>query len=502
VALRCRSSWCIAVALIAVALIAGCGSVRRSAGGDDRERDGASGVEDSGADEGALADSGGVDPDVTVDAGPACKRAVDPRVSWFVRLRGSGALAVTAVGVAKDGSAAVTGGFAGALGDDDGTTLATARGADPTFATDLFVWRLDADGTSPGLFSAGGATMSPGRVAMLADGRHVVGAAFAGTGEYGSGAWPLDPGGLGIEGLVAWHAPDGTVTGVTTLGGAASTARVRSAIALAAGGVAVAGDFDARGYLAVLDATGEVVWERRPLGDRVTDVVAASGGGLLAVGHYTRNATFGMGEPEETTLRESSHGQSFVGRWNEDGSLAWARNVPFVDSPNEVVRVVPWPDGSFVLTGQQRGSTPTTSETPFGWFGRFDSTGERLWGFRAGISTVRAADVAPDGSVLVAGSLDGPSGALRPDGLGADTQVDGILGPSDGFVARLSEAGDVEAVMLVGGNSSDAVADVRALPDGSAIVAGTSGEAIEQCPAGVLPWPADEVSAFAGRVMP
>ena len=52
-----------------------------------------------------------------------------------------------------------------------------------------------------------------------------------------------------------------------------------------------------------------------------------SDGSSLVTGMFGGTATFGPGEPEETTLTPAGGANIFVARYNPDGTLAWAKRA-------------------------------------------------------------------------------------------------------------------------------------------------------------------------------
>jgi len=91
---------------------------------------------------------------------------------------------------------------------------------------------------------------------------------------------------------------------------------------------------------------------------RLPAIDAGATGGVFLTGTFEGIWTFGPGEPTDTTLA-AGYGDIFVAKYNQDGSLAWAkcsRSAPRTGSGDESVSKVnglsALPDGGVLVTGE------------------------------------------------------------------------------------------------------------------------------------------------------
>jgi hypothetical protein len=89
---------------------------------------------------------------------------------------------------------------------------------------------------------------------------------------------------------------------------------------------------DGDGFVARLDADGQLQWVRRFGGadarDSGTHVRVLADGSIAVAGTYSGpDALFGEDEPEETTLLEQGSTSAFLARYSADGDLQWVRSL-------------------------------------------------------------------------------------------------------------------------------------------------------------------------------
>jgi len=153
-------------------------------------------------------------------------------------------------------------------------------------------------------------------------------------------------------------------------------------------------------------------------------VAATADGGVLAAGDFHGTVTFGTGDPNQTTLTSPSM-DALILRYNEDGSLAWAKHA----------------GGS----GEARAFGVAASADTIRWVGHF-------------------------------GAMGGLGGSAT-FGTGESGQVtlNAVNGDSDIFVAALHGDGTLAWARRAGGGGFDIAFAVALDSAGSAVVAGTYG---------------------------
>jgi hypothetical protein len=200
-----------------------------------------------------------------------------------------------------------------------------------------------------------------------------------------------------------------------------------------------------------------VAWARAAGGTNTAapaDVGTFADGSSIAVGFYDGVSTFGEGEPNETTLSAVSvWGETFLARYDDEGSLVWARRGA---GPGYMVPegVAVHADGSFTVTGvfsdtlvfgPGEANETTLVGDPISdvFVARYAASGNLLWARRAGAdglfeSGLRVAALS-DGSVAVVGMHQGS--AVFGEGEATETTLPEATGFTEGFVARYAADG-------------------------------------------------------------
>lgn len=211
---------------------------------------------------------------------------------WVLRLDGAG----NVVWERTFGGAEYDSGFSVAALEDGGFAVAGSTRSKGAGESDIWVLRLDGAGNVVWERTFGGADVdAAGPIAALADG----GVAVAGFTTKGEGDWDFWVLRLDGAGNVVWE---------RTFGGTEKDAPL-SVVRLSEGGFAVAGEAQSKGaggrgfWVLRLDGAGNTVWERTFGGaeDDVARPVVALADGGLAVAGYTKSK--GAGESDAWVLR-------------------------------------------------------------------------------------------------------------------------------------------------------------------------------------------------------
>jgi hypothetical protein len=222
----------------------------------------------------------------------------------------------------------------------------------------------------------------------------------------------------------------------------------------------------------------------------IRNVATLPDGSCVVVGSFAGSATFGVGEPGETTL-VAAGGEAdidvFLARFAPDGTLAWARRA---GGPNgeRCDAVAAHPSGELVAAGiffssttlgaGEPGETTLASEDGgfCGFVAAFTADGRLRWAARVeGDAVPSAVARFDDGSCAVAGSFTGTA-TFGPGEPGATVLVAaegvGTPGRHDAFLARFGPQGGLLWAKRAGGGDNDFVSTLVALEDGSCVAGG------------------------------
>jgi len=267
------------------------------------------------------------------------------------------------------------------------------------------------------------------------------------------------------------------------------------------GGVAAGKETMQDAWVALMDASGKISWERFLGGDRLDAAQAVTptvGGGFAATGRsgfanplggggFLWVASFGPSGTLQWQNRQPYYGASsgegilplpeglFVAGWQHkegtlltksrkrslglllanDGSLTW--RTPFPGYGDETIcGVGREKSGALVLAGFYRDPKDTTGL----FLSRLKPWGEVVMKKAIpvpGLVSVEGMAVLPEGGFALAGCIQGPEGDC------------------DVWVARLDQAGELAWQTTLGGPGEDHAHDLALLPDGGLAVAGEKG---------------------------
>ncbi|MBI1849616.1 MAG: hypothetical protein HYR85_04675 [Planctomycetes bacterium] len=389
---------------------------------------------------------------VTNPAGDSVTSTASIRVTDLVNLpwaKSAGGIDIDkshSIAAFPDGSTIVTGQYKGeahfGVGEPNQTTLLSGR------FDDIFVARMDVDGTLAWVAHAGGTDVDEGlAVATCTDGTCVA------TGFFQSRS-------------ITFGIGEPNHTRYATLG---------------------MGDV----FVTKYRSDGSLLWAKRAGGtqdDHGQGISCFADGGCVVTGYFSGTATFGIGEPNQTTLTAMGVApDAFVLRLAADGKLLWAKQVAGSDLSRgwAIATVV---DGSTVVTGEFRedatfGSGEPNQTTLLASTGgrsdvfvaRYNADGTLAWAKSAGgqgIESGRGIATFTDGSCVVSGGFGG-FGSDATFGAGEANETTLVTeGLSDAFLARYNADGTLAWATQAGGVSDDSCFGVSSLSDGSCVVTG------------------------------
>jgi hypothetical protein len=276
-------------------------------------------------------------------------------VVWAARAGGTGEDLARSVRPLTDGGALVAGSF---------STTATFGSLERTSegATDVFVAKLDADGSWAWASQAGSTgSDSPRDLAVLPDGGAIVVGSFSGTATFGTYAVTAS---AGVDLFVARIGADGTWLWARSAGGAGRDVAL-GVSALPGGGAVVSGSYggtfatfgastlpnvgDQDAFVATIDGDGTWLWARRAGGtlfDEGAAIVALDDGSALVAGTFMGAATF-----DATTITAAAREDIFVAKIGANGIWQWAQRAGG-DNDDVPTGLAGFGDGRAVLTGR------------------------------------------------------------------------------------------------------------------------------------------------------
>ena len=349
---------------------------------------------------------------------------------------------------------------------------------------DIFIARYNADGTLAWAKSAGSAAWDRSyAVTALSDNSVVISGFFRGSATFGSGeanetvlvseatssraegdvgtfiarynadgtlAWAKSAGSLNFdEGrALATLSDDTIVLGGTFMDEATFGAGEANETVLTSAGMR---DI----FIAHYNSDGTLAWAKRAGGtytDETRGITVLSGDDIVITGRFAYVATFGPGEANETALTSGGGGgDTFVARYNADGTLVWAKSAGGTDYNEGGCAVTALSDNSLVVTGLCRGTATFGSgdanETIIESAGDFDvyvarynANGTLAWATSGGGESRDhglAATALSDDSVVISGAyrctvIFGAGGAN-------ETELVSAGGGGDIFIGRYSK---------------------------------------------------------------
>jgi hypothetical protein len=211
-------------------------------------------------------------------------------------------------------------------------------------------------------------------------------------------------------------------------------------------------------------------------------------GSIVIAGLCDNGAVFGAGEPTETLIISPVPINSFVAKYNPDGSFVWAKHVEGVFDyiPTLLNKLLTYSDGSVLASGIFRNASITfapgeaneiTIVTADRYFetiiARYGTDGVLEWARKLERHESRYFESHNDGSVITAGDFEN-SIVLGP-GEGNETTLVSE-GDTDICVAKYNSDGTLAWARSAGGIDKDSFSKLDVLEDGSITILGYISE--------------------------
>ena len=385
-------------------------------------------------------------------------------LDWAKRAGGTDFDEGRAIATDTAGNSCVTGEFFSmatfGVGEPGETTLTAAA------ASDNFVARYDSSGALVWAKRAGGGSFDRGNGIATDDaGNCYITGLFSGTATFGPGeANQTTITSAGSDDVfVARYDPSGALVWAKRAGGT-SVDLGNSIAADDAGncyvtGAAGASSMDANIFVAKYDASGALVWTRTvggPSGDIGSGIAADGAGNSYVTGFFNGPATFGAGEPSQTTLTGAG---TFIAKYNAIGTLVWAQRA----AGNHGRGIATDGTGYSYVTGELAGDI---------FVAKYDPNGALVWSKRAGgTGGDRGEAIATDGAgnSYVTGLLAG-TGTFGAGEVNQTTLTS--AGGADIFVAKYDSSGALVWAKRAGASISDLGHGIATDGAGNAYVTG------------------------------
>jgi Thrombospondin type 3 repeat/Beta-propeller repeat len=408
----------------------------------------------------------------------------DGALIWAKRAGGSGLDRGNGIATDSAGNSYVTGRFNGTatFGLAPNFTIITTVGGD-----DVFVAKYDPNGTLEWARRAGGAGADQAwGIAIDSAGHSYVSGSFSGTATFGldfptettltaAGLQDIFVAKYGAGGALVWAnragstgfdegrdiAADGAgnsyvsgnLSGTATFGAGEPNETTLSS----------AGGLDT--FVARYDASGALLWAKRAGGTGADDggfgIALDGAGNSYASGRFRGTATFGAGEPNQTTLSSAGDLDFFVARYDASGALVWARRAGGNGFDDGLAIATDGAGESYVIgffnstatfgAGEANETTLTTAGDREIFVASYDASGALAWATSAGGAGVDAGiGIAIDGAGNSYATGFFQASATFGAGEANETTLT-ASGFTDTFIARFSGVVDTDG---------DGIADV------------------------------------------
>jgi len=231
--------------------------------------------------------------------------------------------------------------------------------------------------------------------------------------------------------------------------------------------------------------TGNLIWAKRAGGandDKSLAITTLSDNSTVVTGIFSGTTTFGPGESNQTVLTSAGGWDIFIARFNQDGTLAWAKRAGGYDY-DYGIGIATLSDNSTVVTGSflasatfGPGELNQIILTSVGkrdiFIARYNPDGTLAWAKRAGgLAQEEGMDITTisDNSTVVTGRF------YESLTFGKDEPNETVLtsaGDMDIFVARYNPDGTLAWAKRAGGSGHEYGLGITTLSDDSTVVTG------------------------------
>ena len=252
--------------------------------------------------------------------------------------------------------------------------------------------------------------------------------------------------------------------------------------------LANAGSYD--GFVVKYNSEGTPLWVRRLSGtgdDRIRSVSTDSSGNIIISGQYasTTLTIYNADGTTFTTLANAGNADSFVVKYNSEGTPQWVRRLG-ATGDDGVVSVDTDSSGNIIVAGQYATTTLTiyngdgttafelTNAGSYDVFVvKYNSEGTPQWARRVGGTGGEFGNLVStdsSGNIIVAASTDSTTLTIY-NGDGTTFTTLANIGSYDGFIVKYNSEGTPQWARRVGGTGSDSANSVSTDSSGNIIVA-------------------------------
>ena len=247
-----------------------------------------------------------------------------------------------------------------------------------------------------------------------------------------------------------------------------------------------AGGSDA--FVAKYSPSGALLWARDMGGSGDDDgagIALSSTGTIYVAGSFSGTANFPVGANGFSLTSAGSGKNVFVATFDSSGNVVWVRGMGGASGDDVANAVAVGADGSVYTTGYFQGTANfnpgsgvynLTAVGPEDVFvSKLDANGNFVWadrmggtGWSQGMSIGMGIALGPDGSVYTTGSFQGTADF----GLGTGGGILVCAGGTDGFISKLTSAGNFVWARDMGGANADYGSGIAVGADGSVYTTG------------------------------
>jgi len=238
-------------------------------------------------------------------------------------------------------------------------------------------------------------------------------------------------------------------------------------------------------FVSRFNPDGTLAWAKRVFGDYRNvgyAITSLSDDSTIVTGYISGTSIFGYNEPNETILEKAVIGRdTFVARFNPDGTLAWVKR-PEARYSDRGWDLTTLSDDTFVVTGEFSGDAVfgegDPNETNLDndgvthlFLARYNPDGTLVWAKQPGgaFSCGEGITTLSDDSQVVTGWILGP--VIFGEGEPGETFLDS-LGDGDVFIAHYNPDGSLVWAKQAGGTQDEKGSGATTLSDNSTVIIG------------------------------